>query len=82
MEFLHHGQSIPYGTSALDGDRIIYHTVFGTLNGMYLTSLLGNRHVFVDNTDTALASNGNGKTSLGHRVHSGRNQWYIQCYVS
>ena len=45
---------------------------------MNLTSLLGDRHVFVDYTDAALAGNGNGKLRLGDSVHGCGNQRHVE----
>ena len=43
-----------------DGDRIVDHTILGTLHDSHLTGLVVDRHVLVDHTDTTLTSDGDG----------------------
>ena len=71
MILRHDVEGILYGCAHLNGYRVVNHTVFSTLNNGNLTSLLLDRHILVDNADTALASNGNSHLSLGNSIHSG-----------
>ena len=68
--FSHQSQRISYRRTSLDCHRIINHTIFGTLHNSYLTCLLLNRHILMNNSDTALASNGNSHFCFGNRIHS------------
>ena len=79
MVFLHHGESVAHCATGKYRHRIVNHTVLGTLHGMHLTGLLGNRHILVDNANATLARYRDGKTGLGDGVHGGRHQRYIQC---
>ena len=60
MIVVHHIQSILDSATAANGNRIIDHTILSTLDDGYLTSLLLDRHILMDDTDTALTCNGNG----------------------
>ena len=75
--FSHHIERVLDGRAAFDGDRVINHAVFSTFHSVYLTCLLGYRHVFVNNTDTALAGDGNGQRCLGDSIHSCRHKGNI-----
>jgi len=59
-------------------EGICDNTVFGTLYTVYFFCLFLNRHIFVDNTDTALARHGNGHTVLGHGVHACTHQGNVK----
>ena len=82
MIVMHHIQSILDSTPAANGNRIIDHTILSTFDDSYLTSLLLNRHILMDNTDTALTRDGNGHRRLGHRIHSGRDKRNVEFYVT
>ena len=60
MIVVHHIQSILDGAAATNRDRVIDHTVLCTLDDGHLTSLLFDRHILMNDTDTALTRNGNG----------------------
>ena len=60
MKFFHHRQRIAYRRAAFDSHRIVNHTVLGTFYRVYLLGLRLDRHIFMDHTDTAFASNRNG----------------------
>ena len=67
----HQIQSIRNRRTSLDSHRIINHTVFGTFYDSNLTSLLFNRHILMNHTNTAFTSNGNSHFRFGNSIHSG-----------
>ena len=82
MIFCHHGQSLSYGRTAADCNRVVNHTVLCTLNNGNLACLLLYRHVFVYNADTAFAGYGYSHGRLCHGVHCGRNKRNVQADVA
>ena len=54
------------------------YTIFRTLNLIYLFSLRLNRHILVNDTDTALSCHGNGHTVFCNRIHAGTHQRNVQ----
>ena len=79
--FRHQCQCIAYSRTSLNGYRIINHTVFSTLHDGYLTCLFFDRHILMDNTDTAFTCNGNCHFRFGNRIHSGRYKRNFQLNV-
>ena len=79
--FLHNLECIAHGGAAAYGHRVVDHTVLGTLYGVYLTGLLGDRHIFVNHADTALTSYGDSHFGFRNSVHGGGNQGHVKCYI-
>jgi hypothetical protein len=69
LVFSHQSQRISYRRTSLDSHRVINHTVFGTLHNSYLTCLLLNGHILMNNSDTTFAGNGNSHLRFGNRIH-------------
>ena len=67
--FSHQIECIFHYRTPLNGHRIINHSVFCTLHNCYLTSLLLDRHVLVNYSDTSFTSNGNGHLCFGNCIH-------------
>ena len=65
----HHIEGIAHRLIVADRDGVIDHAIFGSLNGLHLAGLLLNGHIFVDDTNATLTSNGNGHLALGNGVH-------------
>ncbi len=82
MIFSHHTKGIGYCLTTANGHGIVDHTVLGTLDNGYLTSLLLNGHVLVNDANTSLTGNGNSHRRLGNRVHSSRHKRYIELNVT
>ena len=78
LVLVHQLQRIAHGLILGDGDGVIYHTALGTLHTTYVRSLLGNRHILMNNADTTLARKRNGELCLRYGIHSGRHNRYIQ----
>ena len=74
----HNMKSIEHLRTSLNGNRVVDHTIFCTLHRMHLAGLLLDGHVFVNDTDTALAGNGNSQRRLSDGVHCSRHEWYIK----
>ena len=55
-----------------DSHGVVDHAALGALNATNVCCLCSDRHVLVDNADTALACQGNRQVGLGYGVHSGR----------
>ena len=69
MIFRHYGECIAYRLSALDGHRVVNHTVFRTLDDGHLPCLVLNTHILVNHADSAFTSNGNGHLCLCYGIH-------------
>ena len=82
MVFSHHVESILHGRTAANGHRVVYHTVLSTLHDSHLACLFFNRHILVDNSDTALTSDGDGHLRLGNSVHGSCYERDIQLDIS
>ena len=69
-------QRVKLGDRRLGADRrrIVDHAGFGALDLADLLGLSLDGKVAVDDSDSALASHGDGHSGLGHGVHRGRNQ--------
>ena len=78
----HKCKSVAYSLVTGNCYRVINHAVLSTLYTTNLCSLICNRHIFVDNTDTTLTSDSNRHRSLCNSVHSSRNDWNIKCNVT
>ena len=62
------------GGIGTNSHRVLNHSRFRTLHLTNLGSLLFNRKVSVQDSDTALASHRNRHARLGHRIHRRRKQ--------
>ena len=62
----------------MDGDGIKDHAVLRTLDDGYLSCLLLDGHILVDDADTTFAGNGDGHRTFGHRVHGRRHNRHIE----
>ena len=71
LVFGHQGESITYGRPLLNSDRIVNHTVLGTLHCSHLLSLFLNGHILMDHANSPFARNGNSHLGFGNRVHGG-----------
>ena len=69
----HQLQGIGHCLVALDGHRVVYHTVFRTLYSAHLVGLHVYRHILVDNADAASTRHCNGHLILGDGIHRRRN---------
>ena len=69
LVFSHQSQRISHRRTSLDSYRVINHTVFGTLHNSYLTCLLLNGHILMNNSDTTFTGNGNSHLRFGNRIH-------------
>ena len=69
---LHECQRVAHGVILEDSHRVVDHAALCALNAAYVCCLCSDRHVLVDNADTALACQSNRQVSLGYGVHSGR----------
>ncbi len=65
-----------------DRDRVAQHTGFVTLHLHHLSRLLLGSHVLVNDADTALLRESNGKPRVGHRIHRRRNERDVQRNVA
>ena len=82
LVLLHQCQRIAYGIVLGNSDRVVDHTVFGTLHLPHVSRLLGNRHILVNYADTAFAGQGDSQRRLGHRIHGGRYDRDVELDVS
>ena len=82
MVFFHHLESVAYGGTALYGNGIVDHAVFGTLYGMDLTGLLLDRHILMDYTDTTFTGYGDGHFRFCDRIHGRRYNRDVQGYTT
>ena len=64
------------------GEGIDDNAVLGTLDLVYLVSLLFDGHILVDDADAALSGNGDGHTGVGDGIHSCGDDGGIQMNVS
>ena len=69
---LHESQGVAHGVILEDSHGVVDHAALGALNATNMRRLCSDRHVLVDNADTALACQGNRQVGLGYGVHSGR----------
>ena len=69
---MHERFGVAYGPVGVDGYGVVDHAVFGAFHFANLMGLGLDRHVFVDHTDTALTSDGDGQVGFGHGIHGGR----------
>ena len=79
--FRHQGESICHRSVAANGDRVIYHTILGTLHNGDLTSLLFDTHILVYHTDTALTRDSYCHRGFGDGVHCGGHKRYLKLDV-
>ena len=79
---MHHIKSIFYCATSTDSNRIVNHTIFGTLYDSYLMSLFRNRHIFVDDTDTTFTCDSYRHRSLSNSIHRSCDEWDIQLDVT
>ena len=82
MLFSHKSKSITDGSFRTDSNRIINHTVFGSLHPPDLFALLLYSHVLVDDTYTAGTSHGDSKISLSYSVHRRRHNRSVERNLS
>ena len=54
------------------------YSVFRTFYLIYLFSLRLDRHVFVNDTDSALSRHRDRHAVLGYRIHAGTHKWNIE----
>ena len=80
--FGHEVQGILHCLASHDGDRVVDHTVLGTLHDGHLACLLLDGHILVDYTNATLARYGDGHGCLGNSVHSRRYEGNLQVDVS
>ena len=67
--FLHDGQRVPHRGLSGEGHRVLDHAAFRSLHAAHFGGLLGDGHVLVDDTNSALAGHGDGHSAARHRVH-------------
>ena len=79
---LHDGKGILHSRAALDGDRVVNHTVLSTFHDGHLTRLVFDGHVLVNHTDASLTGNGDGHRSLCDSVHSSCHERNLQLDVA
>ena len=79
---MHHIKSIFHCATSTDSNRIVDHTILGTLYDSYLMSLFLNRHVLVDDTDTTFACDSYRHRSLSNSIHRSCDEWDIQLDVT
>ncbi|MPN23666.1 hypothetical protein SDC9_171059 [bioreactor metagenome] len=65
-----------------NGNRILQDAGFETLDLGHFSCLSLGREVLVDDADTALLSQSNGKTPFRHGIHGGREQRKVQGNVA
>ena len=58
------------------------NAVFRPFNLIHFTSLFGNRHILMNNTDTAFTSNGNRHRGFRYGIHSGTHNRHVQLNIS
>ena len=80
--FAHQVECVLHCFVALDGHRVVNHTIFGTFYDSHLACLILDAHVFMNNTDTTLACNGNGHGRLCYSIHRSCNEGYLQVDVA
>ena len=78
MILAHHAQGVGNHAALKDGDGIVDHAVFGAFHVLNLACLFLDRHVFVDDSQTAFAGYGNGKLRFCHSVHGGGNKRNVE----
>ena len=78
----HHIQGVLNGLATANCHRIVDHAVLGTLYDGYLTRLVFDRHVLVNNTDAAFACDGNSHSRLRYGVHGCCDKGHIQADVT
>jgi len=78
----HQHECVADGFAALDGDGVVYHAVFGTLDDSHLAGLLVDRHVLVDDADSAFTGYGDSHGRFGYGVHCGCDERHFQFDVA
>ena len=66
----------------LDSNGILDDTTFELLYLAHLIRLFGDRHAFVDDTDTTLLRHCNRQTKFGNGIHGGGHHGNIQIYFT
>ena len=82
MVFCHHCQSFSYGFSSTNGNRVVNHTILGTLHDSNLSCLLLDGHILVYHTDSTLTCYGNSHRTFRYGVHRRCNERNVQFYVT
>ena len=82
MILRHDVEGLSHRRTLWDGDRIVDHTILSTLDDSHLTSLILDRHVLVDHTNTTFTGNGDSHLRLRYRVHSGCHERNVQLDVA
>ena len=82
MVLVHDGEGVSHRLISLNRHGVVNHAVLGTLHNGYLSCLVLNRHVLVNDADAALAGNGNCHRGLGHRVHGSGDKGDLQVDVA
>jgi hypothetical protein len=59
--------------------RLKNHPALGSLHTIYFLSLTSDAHVFMNNPNPSFPRKRNRHLRLSHCVHSGTDQWNIQC---
>ncbi len=72
FELRHQLQRVAHQRIRRKRDRVDDHAAFGALDAAHLFRLLGNAHIFVDDSDTPLLSNRDSQFEFGNRIHSCR----------
>jgi len=78
----HDVQGLSHRRTQRYGDGVVYHAILSTLHNGHLASLLVDGHVLVNHAYAALAGYGYGHLALGHGVHGGRHEGYVQADVA
>ena len=79
---LHQIQGVAHGVLLRDGHRVVDHAVLSAFHAADLRGLLGDRHVLVDHSDTAFASQCDGQRCFGHGIHRGRHDGNVEPDIS
>ena len=70
------------GRAGLNSNRILNDAAFEFFDPTNLLGLLGDRHVLVDDANTALLGKGNRKSAFRDGIHRGRNQGNVHLDVA
>ena len=82
MMLCHHSKNLTHCSIWMNGDRIVDHSVLGSLHTTHLVHLLLDGHVLVDDTDTAGTSHRDRELSFSHSVHCSRNDRSLESDIS
>ena len=82
MIIVHHLQRVFYCFASAYGYGVVNHTVFGSFYHRHFVCLCFYRHIFMNNTDTSFASNGNSHSGLCNGIHRCGNEWNVELYMS